>query len=103
MQSQPQSDDPNFFATRWQLWRVGLDGAQRQLTTPPARHADESPRFSRDGTTVLFVRSIGGNGELYALRGGTLVGPLLALGHQDGYYGHQNWWATLSMTWSLGA
>jgi hypothetical protein len=28
------------------------------------------------------------------------VGPLVALGHSDGYYGHQDWW--WSMSWSLG-
>jgi hypothetical protein len=29
------------------------------------------------------------------------AGPLVDLGHEDGYYGHQNWWAT--MRWSLAA
>jgi hypothetical protein len=101
VQSQPQSDDARFFATRWQLWRVGLDGSHTQLTSPPAQHADESPRFSRDGKAILFVRSRQGNGELYALRDGHLAGPFVALGHQLGYYGHQDWWT--NMRWSFAA
>ena len=99
-QSQREGDDANFYATRWQLWRVGLDGSQMRLTSPPAHHADESPRFSRDGRTILFVRSRRGDGVLYALLDGALAGPLLSLGHSDGYYGHQDWWSTMS--WSLG-
>ena len=101
VQSQPQSENANFFATRWQLWRIGLDGSQSRLTSPPAHHADESPQFSRDGRTILFVRSREGHGEVYALRGRRLVGPLLSLGYQSGFYGHQDWWATAS--WSEGA
>ena len=83
------------------LWRVGLDGSHRSLTSPPAQHADESPVFSRDGKTILFIRSRNGDGKLYALRGDKVVGPLLSLGHQDGYYGHQHWWSYA--TWSLAA
>ena len=91
VQSQPDRNDANFFGTRWQLWRVGLDGSAVQLTSPPLRHADESPRLSPDGKTLYFVRSEGGNGELYALRNGTVIEPLLRLGHQEGYYGHEDW------------
>jgi dipeptidyl aminopeptidase/acylaminoacyl peptidase len=101
VQSQPESESANFFATRWQLWRIGLDGSQTRLTSPPAHHADESPHFSRDGKTILFVRSRAGHGRLYALREGRVVGPLLSLGYQSGYYGHQDWWATAS--WSESA
>jgi hypothetical protein len=100
VQSQPQSDDPDFFATRWSLWRVGLDGTRRRLTSPPRGFADESPRLSRDGATVLFVRSHRGAGALYALRDGRLTGPLLSLGSQLGYYGHHDWWQTAA--WSRG-
>jgi hypothetical protein len=28
---------------------------------------------------------------LYALHDGKLVGPLLSLGHEDGYFGHTTW------------
>ncbi len=100
VQSQPASDDANFFHTRWALWRIGFDGRRTQLTRPPSGYADESPRVSRDGRTVLFVRSRKGVGKLYALRDGRLVGPLLSLGYQLGYYGHEDWWTTMS--WSLG-
>jgi Tol biopolymer transport system component len=100
-QSQLASNNASFFATRWQLWRVGLDGSRRQLTSPPAHYADESPRFSRDGRTIVFVRSRHGRGQVYALRGWKLTGPLLSLGYQLGFYGHQNWWTIAD--WSLGA
>ena len=82
VQSQPASNDASFFTTRWQLWRVGLDGSRRQLTSPPAHYADESPRFSRDGRTIVFVRSRQGRGQVYALRGRKLTGPLLSLGYR---------------------
>jgi dipeptidyl aminopeptidase/acylaminoacyl peptidase len=101
VQSQERSDDANFFAVHWSLWRVGLDGSRRRLTAPPRGYADESPRFSRDGRTLLFVRSRKGVGRLYALRGGRVTGPLLSLGYSLGYYGHQDWWQ--SMKWSLAA
>lgn len=101
VQSQEQSNDANFFAVHWSFWRVGLDGSRRRLTLPPRGYADESPRFSRDGRTLLFVRSRKGVGKLYALRGGKLAGPLLSLGYSLGYYGHQDWWQT--MGWSLAA
>jgi hypothetical protein len=101
VQTQRESNDANFFHTHWALWRVALDGSHRPLTSPPAQHADESPVFSRDGKAVLFVRSRSGDGQLYALRGSKVFGPLLSLGHQDGYYGHQQWWS--HATWSLAA
>jgi hypothetical protein len=97
-QSQRQSDNPRFFSTHWALWRVDLDGSTQRLTSPPTGFADESPRFSRNGATVLFVRSRKGTGRLYALRGKRFRGPLLALGNSMGYYGHQNWW--FSADWS---
>jgi WD40-like Beta Propeller Repeat len=99
VQSEPDRNDGYFFHTHWALWRVGLDGSHVRLTSPPKGYADESPRFSRDGRTVLFVRSRKGVGSLYALRDGKLGGPLLSLGSSLGYYGHQNWWQ--SMSWSL--
>jgi Tol biopolymer transport system component len=98
-QSQAQSSDPTFFATRWSLWSVGLDGVVNRLTSPPAGSADESPVFSRSGDVLLFVRTHKGNGRLYALRRRRVVGPLLFLGNNIGYYGHHDWWATAA--WSL--
>ena len=99
VQSQPDQNDGNFFHTHWALWRVGLDGSLTRMTSPPRGYADESPGISRDGRTILFVRSRHGVGRLYALRDGKLVGPLLSLGYSLGYYGHQDWWQ--SMRWSL--
>jgi hypothetical protein len=101
VQSQPASDDPSFFATRWSLWRVGLDGSMMRLTSPPPHYADESPRVSRDGRAIMFVRSRNGVGALYALHGRTLVGPFARLGFSPGYYGHQDWWQRLA--WSRAA
>ena len=100
-QSQRQSSNPRFFSTHWALWRVGLDGSARPLTSPPPGFADESPRFSRNGATVLFVRSRKETGRLYALRGKHLRGPILTLGNSLGYYGHHDWW--FSADWSAGS
>jgi hypothetical protein len=90
VQSQPAEQLQNFFATRWALWRVGLDGSASQLTRPPAHYADESPRFAPDGA-LYFVRSQKGRGKLYALRNGKVAGPLLSLGYSLGYYGANAW------------
>ena len=92
-QSQPASHNPSFFSTRWSLWSVRLDGSRRRLTAPPRGYADESPRWSRDGRALLFVRSRRGAGRLYLWRSGTVLGPLANLGSSLGYYGHQDWWA----------
>jgi hypothetical protein len=89
VQSQPASSNAYFFATRWALWRVGLDGSMTQLTHPPAQHADYSPTFV--GGVLYFVRERKGNGELYALRAGKVVGPLLSLGYSLGFYGRNGW------------
>jgi hypothetical protein len=98
-QSQGQSSNPSFFATRWALWRVGLDGSLLRLTAPPRGYADESPRLSRNGEVLMFVRMRQGNGWLYALRRRRVAGPLLFLGNDAGYYGHHDWWRTAA--WSL--
>jgi hypothetical protein len=89
VQSQPDSTSFDLSRTHWALWRVGLDGSATQLTRPPAGYADESPRFA--GGTLYFVRSHKGAGSLYALEGGTLLGPLVSLGENDGYFGHHAW------------
>jgi hypothetical protein len=94
VQSQAASSNASFFATHWALWRVGLDGSTTQLTHPPAHHADESPELA--GGVLYFVRSTKGNGKLYALQDGKLVGPLLSLGYSLGYYGHQDWRYTVT-------
>lgn len=96
VQSQPSEELRNFFSTRWQLWRVSLHGTATKLTSPPKGYADESPQLSPDGRTVYFVRSTRGHGELYALRGGRVVGPLLTLGYSLGYYGANGWQYTVT-------
>jgi hypothetical protein len=89
--SQPASDDPGFFSTRWQLWRVGLDGSHALLDQPPAGSADESPRWSHDGRSILFVRERRGVGTLMLWRDGAVAGPVASLGYSLGYYGHHDW------------
>lgn len=76
----------DFFAPRWQLWRVGLDGSRTLLDRPPAGWADESPRIGRDGS-VWFVRERKGHGTLMRL-GHARVRDL---GSRLGYYGHRDW------------
>ena len=88
-----------FFATRWQLWNVGLDGSRRKLDVPPPGWADESPRWSQDGRSLLFVRERKGYGRLMLLRDGRVYGPIAKLGFGLGYYGHHDW----QLGWSAGA
>lgn len=94
VQSQPVSDDFAFAHTHWSLWRVGLDGSTRRLTSPPPHYADESPQLR--GDTLYFVRAQNVRGVLYALRKGKLAGPLASLGLSIGYYGHRAWEYTVS-------
>ncbi|HZT14710.1 MAG TPA: hypothetical protein VFA19_02080 [Gaiellaceae bacterium] len=97
--SQRASTNAYFFATRWQLWRVSLDGSHRLLDAPPAGDADESPQWSRDGRALLFVRERKGYGSLMLWRAGRVVGPFANLGYSLGYYGHHAW----SVVWSAAA
>ena len=99
--SQPASEDFNFFHTKWQLWRVSLDGSRTLLDKPPTGSADESPRWSREGSALLFVREHKGYGQLMLFRDGRVTGPFANLGSSPGYYGHQDWW--LGASWSAGA
>jgi WD40-like Beta Propeller Repeat len=89
--SQRSSTNPSFFATRWQLWRVGLDGSHGLLDAPPPGFADESPHWSRDGRALAFVRERQGRGELMVWRAGAVAGPFAALGYSPGFYGHHAW------------
>lgn len=89
--SQRSSADPRFFATRWQLWRIGLDGSRELLDRPPAGWADESPRWSSDGRSLLFVRERKGFGRLMLWRSGRVIGPIASIGYSLGFYGHHDW------------
>ena len=88
---QRSSVNARFFATRWQLWRVGLDGSRKLLDAPPPGYADESPLWSQHGSSLLFVRERNGYGRLMLLRDGKLYGPIGKLGYSLGYYGHHDW------------
>lgn len=89
--SQHTSKDANFFATRWRLWRVGLNGSRRILDIPPPGSADEEPTWSPDGASIAFVRERNGYGQLMLLDHRTLYGSLANLGYSLGYYGHHDW------------
>ena len=54
VQSQRSSDNGRFFATRWQLWRVGLDGSRSLLDRPSPGFADESPLWTRLGYSLGY-------------------------------------------------
>lgn len=97
--SQRSSVDANFFATRWQLWRVALDGTHTLLDRPPTGFADESPQWSRDGRSLLFVRERNGYGQLMLRLNANAIGPFAELGYSLGYYGHHAW----RVRWSVGA
>jgi hypothetical protein len=88
---QRSGDDASFFDTRWQLWRVGLDGSRALLDRPPPGYADESPSWSPDGGELAFVRERMGHGQIAVLVGTDLYGPLAELGYSLGYYGHHDW------------
>lgn len=95
VQSQPSTGpDMSVDHSRWSLWRVGLDGSRRRLTSPPRGWSDDSPLVA--GDAVFFVRSRHGAGSVYALRNGQVLGPFAALGSNTGYYGHRAW--TYSVT-----
>ena len=89
--SQPSSVDASFFATRWQLWDVALDGTHNLLDAPPAGWADEQPTWSPDGNTLAFVRERNGYGRLMIMRKNKVLGTVARLGYQLGYYGHHDW------------
>jgi hypothetical protein len=74
----------------WSIWAFGLEGGMYVVDTPPKGWSDDSPQASADGT-IYFVRSRNGRGQLYAVRHKKVVGPLLSLGSEDGYYGHIDW------------
>jgi hypothetical protein len=77
---------------RWELWVVGVDtGRHVVVDRPPPGSSDDSPRVDRG--RIVFIRSRGGDGILWAYR----VGPLVAVGHDDGFYGHRSW---SNVTWS---
>jgi WD40 repeat protein len=89
--SQASSVNANFFATRWQLWQVALDGTRNLVDAPPAGWADEQPTWSPDGNTLAFVRERKGYGQLMIMRHGKVLGSVAQLGYQLGYYGHHDW------------
>jgi hypothetical protein len=89
--SQHTSTVANFFATRWRLWRVGLDGSRHLLDVPPPGWADEQPTWSPGGGALAFVRERNGYGRIMVLHHGKLAGPFANLGYAMGYYGHHDW------------
>jgi hypothetical protein len=97
--SQRSSNNAYFFATRWQLWRVSLVGKHTLLDAPAPAFADESPQWSRDGRSLLFVRERNGYGQLMLRHAGHTIGPFANLGYSLGFYGHHAW----QITWSAGA
>ncbi len=85
------------FVRPWRsIWLLAADGStRRRLTEPPRGMTDESPRWSRDGHSVLFVRTRSKTpfrGSLYLVRlDGSLAGPIAQLGTSPPYYGDYGW------------
>jgi dipeptidyl aminopeptidase/acylaminoacyl peptidase len=82
------------------IWRLATRGSsRRQLTRPPAGKSDESPRWSRNGRSIVFVRSGPTRGDataagsiyVVASAGGPAVGPFARVGPTGNYYGHYAW------------
>ena len=94
--AQHTSVNAAFFATRWQLWLVGLDGTRNLLDAPPPGWADEQPAWSSVDGSIAFVRERKGYGQLMIVRQGKVLGPLVQLGYQLGFYGHHDW----GITWA---
>ena len=84
--------------------RAGSSGASvstahgAELDAPPPGWADEAPRWSRDGRSLLFVRERKGYGRVMLLHDGRMFGPIANLGFAIGYYGHHDW----QLGWSVG-
>src|SRR4051794_4753841 len=57
--------------------------------SPPASRPDESPQWSRDGRSLLFVRERNGYGRLMLWRSRPVLGPIAALGYSIGDDGHR--------------
>lgn len=89
--TQHTSKVANFFATRWRIWRVGLDGSRRRVDIPPPGWADEQPTWSPDGSSLAFVRERNGYGRIMVRTRNRIFGPLAELGYSLGYYGHHDW------------
>lgn len=82
------------------------NGRRTRLTTPPPGTSDESPRLTRDGRWVLFIRSkltrTGATGAGYLIStskpGGRPIGPLFTAGPASDYYGTYNWTEAVAFT-----
>jgi hypothetical protein len=85
--------EPRFGLEHRSLWLLPASGGSvRRLTVPPAGATDESPRWSRDGRSLLFVRTRHFFGHLYLVRrNGALTGPIARVGWNPPYYGTYGW------------
>ena len=71
--------------------RAKGDGSRTPLDRPPRGYADESPLWSRDGRSLLFVRERKGVGTLMLWRAGVPAARIADLGYSLGFYGHHDW------------
>ena len=83
----------------WRPSPLWDDGTRLELDAPPPGWADEAPRWSRDGRSLLFVRERKGYGRVMLLRDSHVLGPVANLGFGMGFYGHHDW----QLSWSVGA
>ena len=86
-------DEPRFGLEHRSIWLVPASGGgARQLTLTPTDPTDEDPIWTRDGRSLLFVRTRHSHGKLLlaGLNGG-IIGPIASLGPTGNYYGHYGW------------
>jgi hypothetical protein len=77
----------------WSLWTVDLKGKATKVLSPGPKQTFSSPRWG-PADSIFFVRvPASSHGQLMLWRGGQLVGPIVDLGVDAGYYGHHDWWS----------
>jgi hypothetical protein len=77
----------------WSLWKVDLKGKATKVLSPGPKQTFSSPRWGPNGS-IFFVRvPASSHGQLMLWQTGQVIGPIVDLGVDSGYFGHHDWWA----------